>query len=219
LADEKIRVQTIAPKFTGRFNKGVDYVGDLVQFEREFNDDLAVIAHAVRAYGLPANLKMSVHSGSDKFSLYPIIRRALARTAAGLHLKTAGTTWLEECIGLCEAGGEGLALVKEIYGYALEHVDEFCAPYAAVIDIRRDRLPSAAEVRAWEGPHFADVLRHIPTHPAFNADVRQLLHVSFKVAAKHGRRYLDLLEANAEVVGKQVTENIFDRHMKPLFIG
>jgi len=219
LSDEKIRVQTIAPKFTGRFNKGVDYVGDLPQFEREFNDDLAVIAHAVREYGLPANLKMSVHSGSDKFSLYPIIRRALARTGAGLHLKTAGTTWLEECIGLCEAGGEGLALVKEIYGYALDHVDEFCAPYAAVIDIRRDRLPSAADVRAWNGPHFADVLRHVPTHPAFNADVRQLLHVSFKVAAKHGRRYLDLLEANSEVVGKQVTENIFDRHMQPLFIG
>jgi tagaturonate epimerase len=217
--DEKIRVQTIAPKFTGRFNKGVDYVGDLVQFEREFNDDLAVIAHAIREYGLPTNLKMSVHSGSDKFSLYPIIRRALARTGAGLHLKTAGTTWLEECIGLCEAGGEGLALVKEIYGYALDHVDEFCAPYAAVIDIRHDRLPSAAEVRAWDGPHFADVLRHVPTHPAFNADVRQLLHVSFKVAAKHGRRYLDLLEANSEVVGKQVTENIFDRHMQPLFIG
>ncbi len=106
LADEKIRLQTIAPKFTGRFNKGVDYVGDLGQFEREFNDDLAVIAHAVTAYGLPKNLKLSVHSGSDKFSLYPIIRKALQRTGAGVHVKTAGTTWLEELIGLCEAGGE-----------------------------------------------------------------------------------------------------------------
>ena len=105
LADEGVRLQTIAPKFTGRFNKGVDYVGDLVQFEKEFNDDLAVIALSIERYGLPANLKMSVHSGSDKFSLYPIIRRALARTGAGLHLKTAGTTWLEELIGLAEAGG------------------------------------------------------------------------------------------------------------------
>ncbi|HQZ64071.1 MAG TPA: tagaturonate epimerase family protein, partial [Planctomycetaceae bacterium] len=120
LADEKVRLQTIAPKFTGRFNKGVDYVGDLAQFEKEFNDDLAVIAHAVSRYGLPANLKLSVHSGSDKFSLYPIIRKALARTGAGLHLKTAGTTWLEELIGLAEAGGDGLALAKEIYDYALE---------------------------------------------------------------------------------------------------
>ena len=63
---------------------------------------------AVQRYGLPANLKLSVHSGSDKFSLYPIIRRVLPQFDAGLHLKTAGTTWLEELIGLAEAGGEGL---------------------------------------------------------------------------------------------------------------
>lgn len=143
LADEHVRLQTIAPKFTGRFNKGVDYVGDLVQFEKEFNDDLAVIAHAVRQYGLPANLKLSVHSGSDKFSLYPIIRKALAKTGAGVHIKTAGTSWLEELIGLAEAGGDGLALTKEIYAYALEHVDELCAPYASVIDIDRSHLPSS----------------------------------------------------------------------------
>jgi hypothetical protein len=219
LADEKVRLQTIAPKFTGRFNKGVDYVGDLVQFEKEFNDDLAVIAHAVKTYGLPANLKLSVHSGSDKFSLYPIIRRALQRTGAGLHLKTAGTTWLEELIGLAEAGGDGLALAKEIYAYALEHVDELCAPYASVIDIDRAQLPSAETVNGWSGPQLASALRHIPGHPQFNAHVRQLLHVSFKVAAKAGARYTDLLKKNEEIVGKQVTENIFDRHMKPLFIG
>jgi hypothetical protein len=219
LADEKVRVQTIAPKFTGRFNKGVDYVGDLVQFEREFNEDLAVIAHAVVRYGLPANLKLSVHSGSDKFSLYPVIRRALSRTGAGLHLKTAGTTWLEELVGLSEAGGDGLVLAKEIYAYALEHLDELCAPYASVIDINRANLPGAVEVGGWSGPRLASAIRHVPSHPGFNADVRQLLHVSFKVAAKAGARYLDLLKTNEEIVGKQVTENIYERHMRPLFIG
>jgi tagaturonate epimerase len=219
LADEEIRVQTIAPKFAGRFNKGVDYVGDLGQFEREFNDDLAVIAHAIACYGLPANLKLSVHSGSDKFSLYPIIRRALARTGAGLHLKTAGTTWLEELIGLAEAGGDGLALTKEIYAYALAHVEELCKPYASVIDIDPAKLPSAETVNAWTAPQFASAIRHIPSHPEFNANVRQLLHVSFKLAAKAGPRYLDLLEANEDVVAKQVTENIYSRHMRPLFIG
>src|SRR5215831_19431114 len=66
LSDEKIPLQTIAPKFTGRFNKGVDYVGDVNQFEQEFNDDLAVIAFAIQKYGLPPTLKLSVHSGSDK---------------------------------------------------------------------------------------------------------------------------------------------------------
>jgi tagaturonate epimerase len=219
MADQQIPLQTIAPKFTGRFNKGVDYVGDLAQFEREFNDDLAVIAHVVSHYGLPANLKLSVHSGSDKFSLYPIMRHALQRTGAGLHIKTAGTTWLEELIGLCEAGGDGLQLARDIYSYALEHVEDLCGPYASVIDIDRSRLPGQREVDGWSGPHFASVLRHIPGHPNFNAHVRQLLHVSFKVAAAAGSRYTDLLKANSDIVAEQVTENLYARHMLPLFVG
>lgn len=219
LADEKVQLQTIAPKFTGRFNKGVDYVGDLAQFEREFNDDLAVIAYAVEKYGLPDNLKLSVHSGSDKFSLYPIIRKALARTGAGVHLKTAGTTWLEELIGLSEAGGDGLALAKEIYAYALEHLEELCAPYASVIDVDPAKLPSKETVDGWDGPKFASVMRHIQDDPSFNADVRQLLHVSFKVAAKEGSRYTDMLKKNEGIVSEQVCRNIFERHLKPLFLG
>jgi hypothetical protein len=219
LADEGVKAQTIAPKFTGRFNKGVDYAGDLAQFEKEFNDDLGVLAHASERYGLPANLKLSVHSGSDKFSLYPIIRRALQRTGAGLHLKTAGTTWLEELIGLAEAGGEGLAMAKEIYAQALDHVDELCAPYATVIDIDKSKLPLPAVVSGWSGGQFANALRHVPKHPEFNPSFRQLLHVSFKLAAKAGRRYTDLLESNEAIVAKNVTENIFERHIKPLFFG
>jgi len=219
LADEKVPVQTIAPKFTGRFNKGVDYVGDLAQFEREFHDDLAVIAHAVARYGLPANLKLSVHSGSDKFSLYPIIRRTLPKFDAGLHLKTAGTTWLEELIGLAEAGGDGLALAKEIYAGAIGHVDEFCAPYASVIDIDQARLPTAQEVAGWMSEQFTGALRHDQRHPSFNPSFRQLLHVAFKLAAKKGQRYLELLEANEEIVAKNVTENLYARHLKPLFVG
>jgi hypothetical protein len=219
LADEEVPLHTIAPKFTGRFNKGVDYVGDLAQFAREFEDDVAVCRYAVSRYGLPHTLKLSMHSGSDKFSLYPVIRRVLEKTGAGLHLKTAGTTWLEELIGLAEAGGEGLALVKEIYRYALEHVDELCAPYASVIDIRVDRLPALVEVEAWSGPRLASAIRHIPAHPQFNPDMRQLLHVSFKIAAKHGTRYTDLLHSNRAVVASQVTENLYERHLLPLFGG
>lgn len=218
MSDERIPLQTIAPKFTGRFNKGVDYVGDLVQFTREFNDDLAVIDYVVREYGLPRTLKLSVHSGSDKFSLYPIIRRALSSRNAGLHIKTAGTTWLEELIGLCEAGDDGLALATEIYAYAFEHADELCAPYSSVIDIDLAQLPSLREVESWNGPRFAAALRHIPGNPAFNPHLRQLLHVSFKVAAAAGTRYTDLLVKHAEVVGAEVTENIYLRHMRPLFV-
>ncbi len=219
LADEGIRVQTIASKFTGRFNKGVDYAGDLAQFEKEFNNDLAVIAHAVARYGLPANLKLSVHSGSDKFSLYPIIRRALQRHGAGVHVKTAGTTWLEELIGLAEAGGEGLALAKEIYACALDHVDELCGPYASVIAIDCHRLPTSVEVARWAGTQFANALRHVPTHPEFNPHFRQLLHIAFKIAAKAGTRYTNLLKVNEAVVAKNVTENIYTRHLRPLFVG
>ncbi len=218
LADEKIPLQTIAPKFTGRFNKGVDYVGDLAQFEKEFNDDLAVIGFAVGRYGLPSSLKLSVHSGSDKFSIYEPMRRALDRFQAGVHLKTAGTTWLEELIGLAEAGGDGLALAKEIYGNALEHVDELCAPYLAVIDIDKKQLPSAETVRQWSSEQYASALRHDQRSPAFNPHFRQLLHVGYKVAAKMGDRYLKMLEACEATIARNVTANLFERHIRPLFL-
>jgi hypothetical protein len=61
-------------------------------------------------------------------------------------------------------------------------------------------------------------VRHVPANPDFNAAVRQLLHVSFKVAAKHGSRYTDLLVANREIVARQVTDNLYERHMRPLFL-
>ncbi|HEX4210305.1 MAG TPA: tagaturonate epimerase family protein, partial [Candidatus Binataceae bacterium] len=109
-ADEGIPLETIAPKFNGRFNKGVDYVGDVAKFESEFAADVAAIAHAVKHYDLPKNLKLSVHSGSDKFSIYAPIHTIIHKFNAGVHLKTAGTTWLEELIGLAESDGDGLAL-------------------------------------------------------------------------------------------------------------
>ncbi|HKA06025.1 MAG TPA: tagaturonate epimerase family protein [Gemmataceae bacterium] len=218
LADEGVPVQTIAPKFTGRFNKGVDYVGNLKQFEKEFRQDLAVIAFAVKKFALPANLKLSVHSGSDKFSIYGPMRRAIAEFGAGLHLKTAGTTWLEEVIGLAEANGEGLALAKEIYAKALAKKDELCAPYATVIDIDSARLPSPETVQRWTVGQFVSALRHDPTNPAFNPHLRQLVHVGFKVAAQMGERYLRMLEACEHSISRNVTANLYERHLKPLFV-
>ena len=219
IADEGIPVQTIAPKFSGRFNKGVDYVGDVAQFEREFSLDIAAIAYAVRQFGLPANLKLSVHSGSDKFSIYPVIHASIKRFNAGVHLKTAGTTWLEELIGLAEAGGDGLALAKEIYAEAFARREELCAPYATVIDIDPAKLPAPGEVRVWTSEQYTSALRHNQANPAYNSSLRQLLHVGFKVAAKMDRRYLDLLEANESVIAKNVTENLYNRHIAPVFLG
>jgi len=219
IADEGIPVQTIAPKFSGRFNKGVDYVGDVGQFGREMALDMAAIRYAVKQYGLPANLKLSVHSGSDKFSIYPAIHQCMKDFDAGVHLKTAGTTWLEELIGLAEAGGDGLALAKEIYAEAFAHSEELCAPYATVIDIDPARLPSPQEVKLWTSEQFTSALRHDQKNPAYNSSFRQLLHVGFKIAAKMGSRYLKLLESNEAVIAKNVTGNLYDRHIAPVFLG
>ena len=218
IADEGIPAQTIAPRFTGRFNKGVDYIGDIAQFAKEFEQDLAVVAFAVRESGLPESLKLSVHSGSDKFSIYGPINKALKKFDAGLHIKTAGTTWLEELIGLAMAGGDGLAIAKEVYGQALSRVDELCGPYATVIDIDGEKLPSPAEVERWGGQRFVEALRHDQSCEAYNPDFRQVLHVAYKITAEMGQRYLDALAQNEDIIAQNVTANIYERHVKPIFI-
>ena len=217
LADKGVPAQTIAPKFTGRFNKGVDYVGNLEQFAKEFEEDVLVIDFAVKEFGLPAELKLSVHSGSDKFSIYPIMAEVINRHDKGLHLKTAGTTWLEEVIGLAKADGEGLVLAKKIYANSLNRKDELCAPYADVIDIDGSKLPTIEEVNSWNSEKYQNTLRHIPGHPDYNANFRQLIHVAYAVASELGKEYTDLLEKYEDIVGGCVEENIYERHLKRLF--
>lgn len=217
-ADEGIPVQTIAPKFSGRFNKGVDYVGDSVQFEKEFFADVAVISYAVGKFGLPDNLKLSVHSGSDKFSIYEPIRRALKTFNCGLHLKTAGTTWLEELIGLASAGSEGLTIAKEIYAQSYAKMDALCAPYATVIDIDKNKLPQPEEVNKWDEETYAASLKHDADCPLYNPHMRQLLHVGYKIAAQMGRRYLNALEAYEDKITACVKENLLERHIRRIFI-
>jgi tagaturonate epimerase len=133
-------------------------------------------------------------------------------------LKTAGTTWLEEVIGLAEAGGDGLELARELYGGAFEQIEELCAPYASVIDIDRARLPDKATVSQWTSQQFVAALRHDPANPAFNPHLRQLLHVGFKIAAKKGPRYLHALREHEVFIAKNVTHNLYERHLKPLFV-
>jgi hypothetical protein len=219
IAEEGIPAQTIAPKFTGRFNKGVDYVGDVGRFAREFEEDVRVVSFAVREFGLPESLKLSVHSGSDKFSLYPVINGVLRKTGAGLHLKTAGTTWLEEVAGLALSGGAGLEIAREVYSKATDRYDELCAPYAPVLDIKRDKLPSPGEVRRWDGKRFAEALQHDERNPHYDPNLRQLVHVAYKIAAEMGSRYLEALDANPGVVGRLVTDNLLNRHILPVFGG
>lgn len=217
LAHENVPAQTIAPKFTGRFNKGVDYVGNIEQFTKEFEEDLLVIDFAVKEFGLPDNLKLSIHSGSDKFSIYPIMGNLIKKHNKGIHVKTAGTTWLEEIIGLALADKDALDLAKEIYAKSLGRFDELCIPYATVIDIDQSKLPTPEEVATWDSEKFARTMRHNQQDPEYNLNFRQLIHVSYKIAAECGERYTDALKRHKEVVGNEVTENLFDRHIKRMF--
>jgi tagaturonate epimerase len=217
LALENIPLQTIAPKFSGKFNKGVDYSGDPLLFAKEFEDDLSIISYAVEEFGLPGNLKISVHSGSDKFAIYPHIGTIIRKHGKGIHVKTAGTTWLEEVIGLARSGGNGLRFVKEIYSSALEHIDELCAPYSDVIDIRKAELPSSAQVNLWKRDRLVSSLTHIPGNKGYSPDMRQLFHVGYKLAAERSDEFNALIESNNEIIGKGVYENIYERHIKRLF--
>ena len=217
LAQEGVPAQTIAPKFTGRFNKGVEYVGDIARFEKEFREDLLVIDYAVKEFGLPEGLKLSIHSGSDKFSIYPIMGRLIRQYDKGIHIKTAGTTWLEENIGLALADEQALELAKKITIAALGRMEELCVPYATVIDINPARLPSAEQIKSWSGTEYARALRHNPGDALYNPDFRQLVHVSYKIAAEFGEEYYAALRRNSDVIAAEVQENILERHIARLF--
>jgi tagaturonate epimerase len=218
LADNNVPAQTIAPRFSGRFNKGVDYVGIVSQFEKEFEEDLLVIDFAVKQFGLPDNLKLSVHSGSDKFAIYPTIGQLIRKHNKGIHIKTAGTTWLEEIAGLAISDGQGLSLAKEVYAKAYAKMEELCAPYASVIDIKAEELPSPEVVATWTAEQFHNAIVHNQSCPEYNPSLRQLIHVGYKVAAQKGDIYYKALEQFEENIEKQVFTNIYERHMKRLFV-
>ncbi len=217
IARENIPADTLAPKFSGRFNKGVDYAGDPAQFEKEFAQDVAVLKYAVRHFGLQPGLRLSVHSGSDKFAIYPAMNRIIKQAGAGLHVKTAGTTWLEEVIGLAEAGGSGLQIAKQVYAAAHGRYDELAAPYAAVIDIHPEQLPPVAAVNAWTSAQFVRALRHDQACPDYNPGFRQLIHVAYKVAYELGEAFTGALEEHRAAVARNVTLNLWERHIRPIF--
>jgi len=212
-----VEVQTIAPKFSGLFAKGVNYIGDIEQFAQEFEQDVAVTQHAIKEFGLPKNLKLSVHSGSDKFAIYPAMRKAIQKFDAGIHVKTAGTTWLEEVIGLAQAGGAGLEIAKSIYAQSVARYDELAGPYATVLHIDKSKLPPVNLVSSWSSSQFTDALRHNQSCRDYNPNFRQLIHVGYKIAAEMGDRYMNALEKYRDIVEENVKHNLLDRHLKLLF--
>ena len=144
---------SLAPRYIGRFEKGVDYIGDLGAFEETFAQHVA-IAKAVGPY------KLSLHSGSDKFSIYPIA----ARLAGDLvHLKTAGTSYLEALRAVARVDP---ALFREILAFAIEHYEEDKASYHVSADVAKMIAPDSVSDEA-----LPDVLNQF--------DTRQALHVTF----------------------------------------
>jgi len=215
---ERVPVQTIAPRFSGAFHKGVDYIGDVDLFGREFAQHLAAVQAAIKTFDLRADLKLSLHSGSDKFAIYGCISTALQESGAGLHVKTAGTTWLEEIIGLAQAGGEGLDLAKEIACRALLRQTELCAPYSEVIDIDPRQLPTVREVRQWDSEAFVAHTSHRQQEPCYNPMFRQLLHVAYGVAAEMGETFYQALDDHRTTIAAGVQQNLFEHHVRPLFL-
>ncbi len=218
IADEKIPVQTFAPRFCGNFYKGIDYQGNIQQFAEDFENLLEIIQFSIKEFSLPDNLKLSIHSGSDKFSIYEVINKAIKKFNMGVHLKTSGTTWLEELAGLAIAGDESLKIVKEIYNKAYNRFEELYFPYKTVINLEKSKLPPPKLVNEWTGEEFVRTLHHDDTCKDFNPDFRQLLHIGYKIAAEMGSRYIEVLKKYEDIIASNVIENIYERHIARLFL-
>jgi hypothetical protein len=213
-----VEVQTLAPRFPGLLAKGIDYVGNVSGFMRAFEQNVAVVIRAQQEFALPASLKLSIHTGSDKFSLYPGMGAVIRKHNAGIHLKTAGTTWLEEVAGLALSGGAGLDMAKDIYRRSFAQYRELAQPYAGLLFFDPEMLPPVETVDSWNAEAFAAAITHDPANPAYNMHFRQLIHIGYRNAADKGEEYLHALDKNREVVAARVTHNLLSRHMKPLFL-
>jgi hypothetical protein len=188
---------SLAPRFVGRFEKGVDYIGDL----RALEEDVAAHAALARHFG---PYKLSLHSGSDKFSVYPIA----ARLAKGLvHLKTAGTSYLE---ALRTAAAVDPALFRAVYAFARERYDTDRASYHVSAELRK--APPAEAVPEADLPGLLEQF-----------DAREILHVTFGSVLRETRpdgkpRFKDalfaLLRSNPEAYARNL-ETHFVRHLKP----
>ena len=184
-----VRWVSLAPRFVGRFEKGVDYIGDLDEFEAEF----ALHAAVARTLG---PYKLSLHSGSDKFSIYPIV----AELTQGLvHLKTAGTSYLEALRAVAQANP---ALFREILALARERYETDRATYHVSAQL--------AQVPAPDGLSDADLPGLLDQF-----DARQVLHVTFgSVLDRFGDRLLATLREHEETY-HTLLEFHFDLHLSP----
>ena len=181
-------VDSLAPRYVGDFEKGVDYLGDVAAFEASFARHAAV----ARAFG---NYKMSLHSGSDKFAVYPAIAR---HTNGRLHVKTAGTSYLEALRTVAE---QNPSLFREIAAFGMTRYAEDRATYHVSAEIAK--MPLLAKTPDASLPGMLD---------AFHT--REVLHVTYGSVLNHPelrRGLFDTLQA-AEAVYEKNLERHFGRH-------
>ncbi len=192
LARLGVRWVSLAPRFVGRFEKGVDYIGDLDALRA----DLAGHAAIARALG---PYKLSLHSGSDKFSVYPLI---VAASGGQVHLKTAGTSYLEALRVVADIDPP---LFRTIATLACEVYPRDRASYHVSADLAR--VPAIASLSDAELPRLLDQF-----------DAREVLHVTFGTAlAEYGDRLKALLAAHPDAYAAAL-ERHFYRHLAP-FVG
>jgi hypothetical protein len=178
---------SLAPRFVGRFEKGVDYIGDLAEFEGDFRHHAAVM----RYYG---GYKLSIHTGSDKFSLYPVIAR---HTDGLVHVKTAGTSYLEALRVLAMVEPEAF---REILDFARDRYETERASYHVSADLLK--VPVEA------GLANGDLLGLFEQFGA-----RQVLHVTFgSVLDQYGVLLRKILQNNAALYA-QTLQKHFVRHL------
>jgi hypothetical protein len=197
-----VTVVSLAPRFIGEFEKGIDYKGDLAAFERSLESHVAI----AREFG---PYKISIHSGSDKFSIYPIIGRVCDNL---LHVKTAGTSYLE---ALRVVARTSAPLFREIVDYSGERFSEDKASYH--ISVSDGDLPGLLAT----GNNDLETV-------FLNEDKgRQVLHVTFgsvltKGQAASGQSFkaaiLEILQKEADLHA-EVLEQHLGRHLKALRAG
>lgn len=189
-----VRWISLAPRFVGRFEKGVDYIGDLDALAV----DLAGHAAVARALG---PYKLSLHSGSDKFSVYPLACAAAGGTPGpGVHLKTAGTSLLE---GLRTIGHVDPGLFRKMLALSIERYPLERASYHVSAEL--DKVPTPASLPDAALPALLDQF-----------DARQVLHVTFgSLLERYGSDLRRILSEHAEEY-YQALERHFVRHLEPL---
>ena len=184
-----IPVASVAPRFVGKFQKGVDYMGDIELFEAELANHVAIMNHF-------DSYKLSIHTGSDKFSIYPII----ARHAHGhVHVKTAGTSYLEALRLVAECDP---ALFRKMLDHARAHFEHDRKTY--FLDAQLSNVPAGADV---PDPDLPDMLNQF--------DARQVLHVAFgSILDAYGDPLRALIAAHEDAF-RAGLERHFSRHLRP----